>query len=359
MMRGMISKTMLAAMVVGVACIGYAQNHPLTPEQQAQIHGKSTPSSQQQQLPPAQVQTVQVTGKGVVRVNGTVLTDRDLLREMMNVFPYSRQHGGKFPKEMQEAIRNQAMKEIVFEELAYQHAVKLGMTVPPVKLKEAMGQFKTQFPSDVEYQKYLKAEMNGDASKLQEKIRRAILIDRVLNQEIAAKSNVTEAEMRAFYKKYPERFRRPESVALQTISLVIPDKATPQQKEQVRKRAEDALKQAKAAKNYEEFGMLAEKVSEDNWRVMMGDHKVVHRGAMPPQVEKVVFGMKAGEVTGIIETENSYCIARVNTVEPARQVAFAEAQAQLKKDMQKDKADDLKKSLEARLRQHAKIETLS
>ncbi len=33
----------------------------------------------------------------VVRVNGTELTDRDLLREMMTIFPYARQHNG-FPK---------------------------------------------------------------------------------------------------------------------------------------------------------------------------------------------------------------------------------------------------------------------
>src|SRR4030095_3734494 len=38
------------------------------------------------------------TGKPVARVNGTVLTDRDLLREMLTIFPYARQHGGKFPE---------------------------------------------------------------------------------------------------------------------------------------------------------------------------------------------------------------------------------------------------------------------
>ena len=39
------------------------------------------------------------SGRPVVRVNGTALTDRDLVREMLNVFPYAKQHGGKFPKD--------------------------------------------------------------------------------------------------------------------------------------------------------------------------------------------------------------------------------------------------------------------
>ena len=39
----------------------------------------------------------QVTDKPVARVNGAVLTDRDLLREMLTIFPYAGQHNG-FPK---------------------------------------------------------------------------------------------------------------------------------------------------------------------------------------------------------------------------------------------------------------------
>src|SRR5579872_6248431 len=47
---------------------------------------------------PASESTVmpQTTGRPVVRVNGTILTDRDLLREMFTIFPYARVHNG-FP----------------------------------------------------------------------------------------------------------------------------------------------------------------------------------------------------------------------------------------------------------------------
>ena len=59
----------------------------------------------------------------MVRVNGTVLTDRDLLREMFALFPYARLHNG-FPKEQEPGIRRGAMEMIVFEELVYQEAVR-------------------------------------------------------------------------------------------------------------------------------------------------------------------------------------------------------------------------------------------
>jgi len=115
---------------------------------------------------------------------------------------------------------------------------------------------------------------------LRGKVKRAILIDQILRTEVVGKASMTDAQLREFYAKNPERFKKPESVQMQTISVVIPDNATAQQKAQARQRAEGLLKQAKAAKDYEAFGILAEKNSDDDWRVMMGDHKSVHRGRL-------------------------------------------------------------------------------
>ena len=302
--------------------------------------------------------SIVISGRPVARVNGAVLTDRDLLREMMNIFPYGRQHGGHFPKELEADIRHRAMQMIIFEELVYQEAQRRQMTVTPAKLNQALKDFRNQFDSDAEYQQYLKTEQGGDLKNFREKVRRAILIDQLLTAEITRKSAVTTPELRTFYNQNQERFRKPESVSIQTISLVIPDNATPKQKADVRQRAEDALKQARAGKSYEEFGALAEKVSEDDWRVMMGDHKFVHRGRMPPPVEKAVFAMQPGQVSGIIEAENSFCIARVNAREDSKLVSFEEVRAKLKKELEDSKADLLRQALETRLRKNAKVEEL-
>ena len=57
----------------------------------------------------------------MARVNGAVLTDRDLLREMFTIFPYAKQHNG-FPKAQEASIRQGALEMIIFEELVYQEA---------------------------------------------------------------------------------------------------------------------------------------------------------------------------------------------------------------------------------------------
>src|ERR1700690_2505411 len=64
-----------------------------------------------------------VADRPVVRVNGSILTNADLVREEYAIFPYARQHNG-IPKDMEPQIRDGAMKMIIFEELVYQAALR-------------------------------------------------------------------------------------------------------------------------------------------------------------------------------------------------------------------------------------------
>src|SRR5450432_4023710 len=81
----------------------------------------------------SKVSTLQINDKPVARVNGAVLTDRDLVREMYAIFPYAKQHNG-FPKAQEAAIRQGALEMIIFEELVYQDAVRRKLTIAPEKL---------------------------------------------------------------------------------------------------------------------------------------------------------------------------------------------------------------------------------
>jgi parvulin-like peptidyl-prolyl isomerase len=300
---------------------------------------------------------MQALGKPVARVNGAVLTDRDLLREMYLIFPYARQHNG-FPREMEAGIRKGALQMIIFEELAYQEALSRKMTIGPMKFQKAETEFRKQFATPEQYQEYLKAEFNGSQQLLREKIRRSLLIDALLNLEVAEKAKVTLAEAKAYYDKNPAPFQYPEAFAFQTISVLPPEKATPQQLDEGRKRVEDALRQAKATKSYEEFGMLAEKISEDDYRVVMGDHKFVDRAKLAPNVVQALLAMRPGQVSDIIQIEQAYTIVRLNKHVLAGKMTFAQIKDKLEKQLEAKKTDDLRAALDKKLRRTAKVEVL-
>jgi parvulin-like peptidyl-prolyl isomerase len=304
-----------------------------------------------------QVTTMQVTGKPVAKVNGVVLTDRDLLREMFTIFPYARQHNG-FPKAEEASIRQGALQMIIFEELVYQEALRRKMTVSPEKLNQGEAAFKKQFSSPDEYQQFLQAEMHGSRQQLREQIQRSLLIDQLLSQELDNKAAVSPAEVMAYYDKNAARFLVPESFTFQSISILPPRNGTPDQVKEGRKRADEALKQAKATKNYQDFGLLAEKVSEDDYRVNMGDHKMVPGDKLPPQVIKLLSAMKPGDVSGLIQIETAYTIIRLNAHTPAHTQSFTEVKAELHTELQKKKYEQLRSNLDKQLKAKAKVEVV-
>ena len=136
--------------------------------------------------------------------------------------------------------------------------------------------------------------MHGSEQKLRQQMQRSLLIEQVLKTDVEDKSAVSLAEVQAYYDKNAAQFQQPETFSFQSISIIPPLKATPEQAKQAQKKAEDALRQAKATKNYQEFGLLAEKISEDDFRVNMGDHKVVTSDKLPPQVVKTLQAMQVG-----------------------------------------------------------------
>lgn len=299
-----------------------------------------------------------VSGKPVARVNGTILTDRDLLREEYTIFPYAAQHNGEVPPEMEPQIRAGAMKMMEFEELVYQEALRKQVTIPPAKLQKAETDFQGQFGGPDQYRAFLVQEFQGSEKKLHEKIRRSLLIDAMLKAEVQDKSTVSVAEAKAYYDKNPARFEYPESFAIQTISFLPPKEATPANLNELHKRAEDGLRQAQATTNYEQFGMLAEKISEDDYRVMMGDHHKVERAKLAPQVVQALLALKPGEITGLIQMEQAYTIVRLNQHVLAGKSKFEDVKATLIQELQKRKTEEVRVALDKRLRKSAKVEEL-
>jgi parvulin-like peptidyl-prolyl isomerase len=301
--------------------------------------------------------TLQISDKPVARVNGAVLTDRDLVREMFAIFPYAKQHNG-FPKAQEAAIRQGALEMIIFEELVYQEAVRRKLTVSVEQLNRAEADLRKQFNSPDEYEQYMQTEMHGSRQMLRKQIQRSLLIEDVLKTDVEDKATISSADIKAYYDKNPARFEQPESFSIQSISILPPRNApaSAEVAQQNHKRAEDALRQAKATKSYEEFGLLAEKISEDDFRVNMGDHKAVGRDKLPPQVVKAALAMQAGQVSGLIQIENAFTIFRLNAHNPPRKQNLGDVKTDLRTELQKSKYEQLRSNLAKSLRAIAKIE---
>jgi peptidyl-prolyl cis-trans isomerase SurA len=307
------------------------------------------------QAPASDVMPLVATPNPVAHVNGTVLTQADLVREEYAIFPYARQHNG-LPKELEPEIRQGAMRMMVFEELVYQEAVRRKMTISPARIQQAEMEFRKTFANPEEYNAFMQSEFHGSQKLLDDKIQRSLLIDSLLRVEVKSKSVVTPAEVRAFYDKNPGQFKIPESYIFQTLTAIAPDNATPDQLKSARERVERTLSQAKATKTNIEFGLLAEKFSEDDYRVMEGQHKSTPVDQLPPQVVQALKTMKVGDVSNVIQVADIYTILRLNAHSPAGEQKFIDVRAKLTNDLQQSKTNQMRAAFDQKLRQSARIE---
>jgi parvulin-like peptidyl-prolyl isomerase len=296
-------------------------------------------------------------GNAVAKVNGSVLTDRDLMREIQTIFPYAKLHNG-VPKSMEPDVRKGALEMIIFEELVYQEALREKRTVPQERMQRAEAEFRKQFPTQQEYDQVLQIEVHGSKQVLREKIRRSLLIEEMLKTEIRDKANVSEVAARAYYNANPKNFEHPEMFSIQTISIVPPPNSNAEVTEEARKKADSAFKLAKATNTYQEFGLLAEKMSDDDWHVNMGDRKAVDRDKLPPPVVNAALAMKPGQVSELIQMGPAYTMFRLNAHIPAGRTPFQEVKAKIITDMEKSKSDQLRADMNKKLRKTAKIEVL-
>jgi parvulin-like peptidyl-prolyl isomerase len=225
-------------------------------------------------------------------------------------------------------------------------------------MRHAEVDFRKQFATPEEFNALMQSEFQGSEHLLQEKIRRSLLIDALLKTEVDNKSTVSPDEIRAYYDKNPARFQHPETFTFQSISIFPPANATANQVKEGRTRAEQALRQAKATKTVEEFGTLAEKISDDDYRVMMGEHKPAPVDQLAPQVVKALLAMKPGEVSDLLQIEQAYTIVRLKEHTPAGKAKFDDVKAQLEKELPQIKKNQIRTALDKKLRQDAKIEAM-
>jgi hypothetical protein len=336
--------------VLALSAVGLTQVAPL-----ASSHA---PSVKVPTKTPAAVSKVNATSaKPAVRVNGAVLTEVDVLREMYSIFPYARQHNG-FPKDLEPEIRKGAVDMIIFEELLYQDAKRRNVAIAPERLTKAEKKFREEFPDRAAFEQYLRTECSGSPQVLKEKIRRSMLIDTMLKTEVERKSLVSLEAARAYYNKNSKQFEHGETVAIQTISIIPPENASKDVRDEARKKILSIARLGKAAKTSRDFGLIAEQVSDDDWRTKLGDRGTVDVSKLPPEVVKAARAMKPGGVSDPIQLDRAWVVIRLNAHTPAGKTPFDEIKNKLQSDLQKQKRVEIRAALNQQLRKGAKIEVL-
>jgi peptidyl-prolyl cis-trans isomerase C len=168
------------------------------------------------------------------------------------------------------------------------------------------------------------------------------LIETLVEREVMNKTVVTDEEAKRYYNQHKDEFTEKEQVKARHILVLT---------------AEVAGEIRRALENGGDFAQLAETQSIDQHTAKNGgDLGYFERGQMVPEFEKSCFGLKVGEISGVVETQFGYHIIKLEDKKEAVTKVFYEVSDEIKKRLIADKQRAEYQKWLDRLEKKAKIE---
>jgi len=273
---------------------------------------------------PAHAQPGEELWDGVVAVVGdTVLLRSDLALYLEQL----RAQGEQVPTD--EAQLGQFMQALVDERvgdlLLIEAARESGLAVTDAEVQlavdEQIREVRGRFPSEAAFTQAL-AEAGrtpeGYRAELARQFADQTLVQRFIRQRTSAMAPpaVSDAEVRAFFEQNRQRFgQRPASVSFQQV--IVRPLPSDSARAAALRTAETVLAELNAGGDFE---VLARRYGTDGTRERGGDLGWFRQGQMVRSFDQVVFSMRPGQTSGIVETEFGFHIIRLErTRGPERQ----------------------------------------
>src|SRR5580765_5478255 len=148
---------------------------------------------------------------------------------------------------------------------------------------------------------------------------------------------ISDDELKLKYQQNIQDYQVPNRVHAEHILLMTVNK-TDAEVEEIKKKAEDVLKQVKKGAKFDE---LAKKYSEDpGSKDKGGDLGWLIQGQTVPEFEKAAFSLQAGAVSDLVKTQYGFHIIKVLEKETAHTKSFEEVKDSISAPLMLAKADD-------------------
>ena len=287
----------------------------------------------------------------LAHVNSENVTKADFERLLRNIELNNR---GPVPADRRDEIYRKVLEELVTYTLLRQEAKARNFIATDAEVEEQLNTMKQAARGEDAFKKAL-AERKITLDRLKTDARTEIAIAKMMNAQVANTTEATDAEVKDFYDKNPDRFKRAESVRASHILLMVDPSADEATKQQTKTKIDDILKRAKAG---EDFAALAKQNSQDGSAAQGGDLGYFPKEKMVPAFSDVAFALKTGEVSDVVTTQFGVHIIKVTDRKPAGTVPLEEVSPRVKEYLTEQKKQQQAQAFIEQVRQKARIEVL-
>ena len=269
------------------------------------------------------------------------------------------QQDGKFSQARYESMmRAQDMTPVIFENRLRQNLViqqlfeglSQGVAVPHAseemvaRLAEQQREISQAMLTPEQYMIQLKV-VPADVKAYYDKHREEFLVPEqarldyvVLSaDDLQQQMVVSDEEAKKYYDEHSTQYSEPEQRRASHILIAVGPNASPTEKTAARTLAEQILKEVK--QDPAKFADLAKQYSKDPGSAAQGgDLGFFSRGAMAKPFEDAAFGMKDGEISGLVQSDFGFHIIKLTAIRGGGARSFDEVRGEITQELKKQKA---------------------
>jgi len=252
--------------------------------------------------------------------------------------------------------------ELINNQILLAHAAHAQITVSEAEVDTQAAKLKSPY-SEEEFQKKLN-EQGLTPADFREQVRDGIIINKLINKEIASRITVTDAEISDYYDHNKASFDAPETEYHLAQIEVTPFSGPPAHKDDEAKNIIASERKIEALyarlQRGDDFGAVAQQYSEDAKTAPGGgDMGFIPASSLSsnPQLKQAITSLKVGEISGIFRTPSGFHIIKLlGRADPGQmKLSNPQVESTIRRTLMSEKEELLKAAYIEELRDHAKV----
>jgi len=340
------------AMIVVAAVVGSSCRKPAT--KSSSTPTKSPPkTAQPAAAAPAAIKPMPANIPAIVaRVNGEAIERWEFDNAVKRI---EARAGAPLPPEQRDEVLRNLLDQLIAYHLLAQESRARKIDVDDATVEAQLGQIRGSFPTDQAFQQGMAAQ-GLTLDQVRQQTRTNLLVQKVIEAEVASKVVVQDADVSAFYQQNLERFKQGDTVHASHILVGLPQNPTPEQKSTAKTKAQAVLKQLRGGGD---FAAVARAESQDPGSAQNGgDLGFFPKGQMTPAFEEAAFKTRPGAISAIVETPFGFHIIKVHERRAPRTAPLAEVGGQIKGFLEQGQREQKLEQFVEQVKTKSKIEIL-
>jgi parvulin-like peptidyl-prolyl isomerase len=247
------------------------------------------------------------TKKGTITIGKRVISEDELQKDIVRIIFEM----GITDQEAKLGIR-QIINKVIEKNLILEYGKEEGITVTDRELESAIREIKRDYPEDVFNELLLKRYI--DTKEWKEELKQELLIKKIVSSVVVELAPITFDESKEYYNGHQDEFRHPDMVQICQIVTKSGEEA-----EMILERLSEGEKMDDLARKYS-IAPEGENGGVVGW---------IAKGEIDKNIEDLVFSLREGEISGILETPYGFHIFKVLSVREAGIKRFPETMAEI------------------------------